>query len=152
MATVINGILSRKLPWGLVLIGVALVIAVELLGIRSLTFAVGAYLPIGTTLPIFVGGVVRWLVDQAVRKAGGDLADADSEISPGSLFASGLIAAGGIVGLIGVALKAVEATYYDNRDLLNFPHTFLDHDLVSVIAFAMLAFSLYYFARKPLKK
>jgi uncharacterized oligopeptide transporter (OPT) family protein len=152
MATVINGILSRKLPWGLVLIGVALVIAVELLGIRSLTFAVGAYLPIGTTLPIFVGGVVRWLVDQAVKRAGGDAAEADSEISPGSLFASGLIAAGGIVGLIGVALKAVEATYYDNRDLLNFPHTFLDHDLVSVVAFAMLAFSLYYFARKPLRK
>ena len=70
MATVINGILSRKLPWGLVLLGVALVIAVELLGIRSLTFAVGAYLPIGTTLPIFVGGVVRWLVDQAAKKAG----------------------------------------------------------------------------------
>ncbi len=152
MATVINGILSRKLPWGLVMLGVSLVIAVELLGVRSLTFAVGAYLPIGTTLPIFIGGVVRWLVDQAVRKAGGNNADAESEISPGSLFASGLIAAGGIVGLIGVALKAVEATYFDNRDLLNFPHTFLDNDFVSVSAFAALAFSLYYFARKPLKK
>jgi putative OPT family oligopeptide transporter len=152
MATVINGILSRKLPWGLVLLGVSLVLAIELLGIRSLTFAVGAYLPIGTTLPIFAGGVVRWLVDQAVKKAGGDAAEAESEISPGSLFASGLIAAGGIVGLIGVALKAVEATYFDNRDLLNFPHTFLDNNYVSVVAFAMLAFSLYYFARKPLKK
>jgi putative OPT family oligopeptide transporter len=152
MATVINGILSRKLPWGLVLIGVSLVIAVELLGIRSLTFAVGAYLPIGTTLPIFVGGVVRWLVDQAVKKAGGDTAETESEISPGSLFASGLIAAGGIVGLIGVALKAIEATYYNNRDLLNLPHTFLDNNYVSVLAFAALAYSLYYFARKPLKK
>ena len=152
MATVISGILNRKLPWGLVLLGVALVIAVELLGIRSLTFAVGFYLPIGTTLPIFVGGIVRWLVDQAVKKAGGDTADVDSEISPGSLFASGLIAAGGIVGLIGVALKAVEATYMDNRDILNFPHTFLDNNYVSVVAFAALAFSLYYFARKPLKK
>ncbi len=152
MATVINGILSRKLPWGLVLIGVALVIAVELLGIRSLTFAVGAYLPIGTTLPIFVGGVVRWLVDQAVKKAGGDTSEAESEISPGSLFASGLIAAGGIVGLIGVALKAIEATYYNNRDLLNLPHTFLDNNYVSVLAFAALAFALYYFARKPQKK
>ncbi len=70
MATVINGILSRKLPWGLVLLGVSLVIAVELLGIRSLTFAVGAYLPIGTTLPIFVGGVVRWMVDRAAARAG----------------------------------------------------------------------------------
>jgi len=152
MATVINGILSRKLPWGLVLLGVAMIIAIELLGIRSLSFAVGAYLPIGTTLPIFVGGVIRWLVEQASQKAGADAQETDSEISPGSLFASGLIAAGGIVGLIGVALKAVEATYYDNRDLLNLPHTFLDNNYVSVLAFAALAFALYYFARKPLRK
>ncbi len=108
MATVINGILSRKLPWGIVLLGVCLVIAVELLGIRSLTFAVGFYLPIGTTLPIFIGGVVRWMVDRAAKRAGET--DADSEISPGSLFASGLIAAGGIAGLVGVALAAIEAT------------------------------------------
>ena len=148
MATVINGILSRKLPWGLVLIGVALVIAVELLGIRSLPFAVGAYLPIGTTLPIFVGGVVRWLADQAAKRSG---EETDSEISPGSLFASGLIAAGGIVGLIGVALKAYEATF-NKGDILNFPHTFLDNNVVSVLAFAALAYALYYFARKPLQK
>jgi putative OPT family oligopeptide transporter len=151
MATVINGILSRKLPWGLVLLGVFLVIGVELLGVRSLSFAVGAYLSIGTTLAIFVGGMVRWFVDQAVAKAGGEEAEAESEISPGSLFASGLIAAGGIVGLLGVALKAVETTYLDNRDILNFPHTLLDNNYVSVGAFAMLAFSLFYFARKPLK-
>jgi putative OPT family oligopeptide transporter len=149
MATVINGILSRKLPWGLVLLGVFLVIAVELLGIRSLSFAVGAYLSIGTTLAIFVGGMVRWFVDAAVAKAGGD--DTDSEISPGSLFASGLIAAGGIVGLCGVALKGYETTF-DKGDILNFPHTFLDNNYVSVLAFAVLAFALYYFARKPLKK
>ena len=90
MATVINGILTRKLPWGLVLLGVFLVIAVELLGIRSLSFAVGAYLSIATTLAIFVGGVMRWMVDRAVAKAGGDAADTGSEISPGSLYASGL--------------------------------------------------------------
>jgi putative OPT family oligopeptide transporter len=151
MATVINGILSRKLPWGLVLVGVSLVIAVELLGIRSLTFAVGAYLPIGTTLPIFVGGVVRWFVDRAAARAGDE--DAGSDISSGSLFASGLIAAGGIAGLIGVALKAVEATYMENRDLLNFPNgNPLSHTWVSIIAFGMLAYALYYFARKPLKK
>jgi putative OPT family oligopeptide transporter len=150
MATVINGILTRKLPWGLVLIGVSLVIAVELLGIRSLPFAVGAYLPIGTTLPIFVGGVVRWMIDQVARKHG-EGADAESDISPGSLFASGLIAAGGLVGLIGVALKAYESTV-GKGDILNFPHTFLDNNYVSVVAFAALAFSLYYFARKPLKK
>ena len=151
MATVINGILTRKLPWGLVLLGVFLVIAVELLGIRSLSFAVGAYLSIGTTLAIFCGGMVRWFVDEAVKKAGGDTADVDSEISPGSLFASGLIAAGGIVGLCGVALKGYESTF-DKGDILNLPHTFLDNNYVSVAAFAALAFSLYYFARKPLKK
>ena len=150
MATVINGILSRKLAWGLVLLGVFLVIAVELLGVRSLSFAVGAYLSIGTTLAIFVGGMVRWFVDAAVKKAGGE--STESEISPGSLFASGLIAAGGIVGLIGVALKGYETTFKEGRDLLNFPHTFLDNNYVSVLAFAALAFSLYYFARKPLKK
>ena len=151
MATVINGILSRKLPWGLVLLGVFLVIGVELLGIRSLTFAVGAYLPIGTTLPIFCGGVVRWIVDQAARRAG-DTENIDSEISPGSLFAAGLIAAGGIVGLLGVSLKAIEMSYFDSRDILNIPHTFLDNNYVSVAAYAALAYALYYFARKPLKK
>jgi uncharacterized oligopeptide transporter (OPT) family protein len=149
MATVISGILNRKLPWGLVLLGVFLVIAVELSGIRSLSFAVGAYLSIGTTLAIFCGGMVRWFVDEAVKKAGGE--STDSEISPGSLFASGLIAAGGIVGLVGVALKGYESTF-DKGDLLNFPHTFLDNNYVSVLAFAALAFALYYFARKPLKK
>ena len=151
MATVINGILSRKLPWGLVMLGVFLVAAVELLGIRSLSFAVGAYLSIGTTLAIFCGGAVRWFVDQAVKRAGGDVDEAESEISPGSLYASGLIAAGGIVGLFGVALKGYETTA-DKGDILNFPHTFLDHTWVSVVAFALLAYSLYYFARKPLKK
>ncbi len=95
--------------------------------------------------------MVRWFVDQAVKKAGGDTTDVDSEISPGSLFASGLIAAGGIVGLCGVALKGYESTF-DKGDILNFPHTFLDNNYVSVAAFAALAFSLHYFARKPLKK
>jgi uncharacterized oligopeptide transporter (OPT) family protein len=70
MATVVNGILSRKLPWALVPLGVALVIAVELLGIRSLTFALGTYLSIATTLAIFVGGVMRWMVDCAMAKGG----------------------------------------------------------------------------------
>jgi uncharacterized oligopeptide transporter (OPT) family protein len=148
MATVINGILTRKLPWGLVLLGVFLVIAVELLGIRSLSFAVGAYLSIATTLAIFVGGVVRWMVDSAVAKAGGGT-DTDSEISPGSLYASGLIAAGGIVGLMGVALKLYEAAT-GHIDIIKFPRTFLFNDWISVGMFALLAFSLYYFARKPL--
>jgi putative OPT family oligopeptide transporter len=149
MATVINGILTRKLPWGLVMLGVFLVVAVELLGIRSLSLAVGAYLSIGTTLAIFTGGVVRWMVDAAAARAGESEENAD--VSPGSLYASGLIAAGGLVGLLGVALKGYE-TFFNKPNPIGLPHTFLYHDGVSVVAFLLLAFSLYYFARKPLKK
>jgi putative OPT family oligopeptide transporter len=154
MATVINGILSRKLPWGLVFLGVFLVLAVEVLGVRSLSFAVGAYLSIGTTLAMFCGGIVRWMVDRAVAKAGGSEEDTSSEISPGSLYASGLIAAGGVMGLAGVALKLYE-TATGNEVRLWFPagsaiYNLLQHQAISIVAFAVLAFSLYYFARKPL--
>lgn len=151
MATVINGILSRKLPWSLVLLGVALVCGIELLGIRSLTFAVGAYLSIGTTLAIFCGGFVRWLADQAAARAGESAkSEAESEVSSGSLFASGLIAAGGIMGLLGVALKVLEE-FVTHKPLPHFAVTNpLYKDPVSVVAFLALAFSLYYFARKPL--
>jgi hypothetical protein len=177
MATVINGILSRKLPWTLVLLGVALVIVVELLGIRSLTFAVGAYLSIATTLAIFVGGVMRWMVDRAMLHHAAKQAttnpevidpetglpvptsvtpalDNESEISPGSLYASGLIAAGGIVGLLGVCARLVEGVseqHGGHWKLFSFsPDNPLHHDWVSVAMFALLAFSLYHFARKPL--
>ena len=178
MATVINGILSRKLPWTLVLLGVVLVIVVELLGIRSLTFAVGAYLSIATTLAIFVGGVMRWMVDRAMvqHRARTGLAanpevddpetglpvptsvtsalDNESEISPGSLYASGLIAAGGIVGLLGVGARLLEGLseqHGGHWQLFHFSaHNPLYRDWVSVVMFALLAFSLYYFARKPL--
>ena len=149
MATVINGILTQKLPWGLVLMGVSIVIAVELLGIRSLSFAVGSYLSIGTTLAMFVGGVVRWMVDAALKRAGQD-AD-EGEISPGALYASGLIAAGGIVGLIGVAIKAYESLT-GNHIPIQFPEIpYLHSDGTAVVMFAVLAFSLFYFARKPIK-
>jgi putative OPT family oligopeptide transporter len=150
MATVINGILSRKLPWSLVLLGVALVIGIELLGVRSLTFAVGAYLSIGTTLAIFVGGVVRWMVDQALaRRGNGPKTEVESEISSGSLYASGLIAAGGIMGLVGVCVKLYEAA--TDKVVPSFSETNpLHKDWVSVVMFAALAFSLYYFARRPL--
>ena len=150
MATVINGILTQKLPWGLVMLGVFLVIAIELLGIRSLSLAVGAYLSIGTTLAIFTGGVVRALVDWAAKRTGNS-EEVDSDVSPGSLYASGLIAAGGIVGLIGVALKGYE-TVLNKPNPIGWPHTFLYNPCVSVVAFGLLAYSLFYFARKPLKK
>jgi putative OPT family oligopeptide transporter len=150
MATVINGILSRRLPWSLVLLGVALVVGIELLGIRSLTFAVGAYLSIGTTLAIFCGGVVRYLVDQAAAKRGtGALTEAEKEVSSGSLLASGLIAAGGIVGLAGVGLKLLESVTHKPTPHFS-PNNPLYNDWVSVIAFAALAYAIYYFAIKPM--
>ena len=148
MATVINGILTRKLPWGLVMLGVFLVIGVELLGIRSLSFAVGAYLSIGTTLAIFTGGVVRWLVDVAARK---NSSEDEGDASSGSLFASGLIAAGGIMGLLGVINSYVQMKW-TLPNYIALPHGILYHDVVSVISFTALAYALYYFASKPLAK
>jgi putative OPT family oligopeptide transporter len=94
MSTIIKGLLSQNLPWGLVLCGVSVSLVLELCGIRSLSFAVGSYLPIATTAPIFVGGVVRWVVE---RKTG---AASESEISSGTLFSSGLIAGGSIAGIL----------------------------------------------------
>ena len=151
MATVISGILSRKLPWGLVLLGVSIVFTVELLGIRSLAFAVGAYLSIGTTLAIFVGGIMRWMVDAAVKKAGGD-AEAEGDVSPGSLYASGLIAAGGISRLDRRGAQVLRDNVCQGRP---------DRAAKQRSMFTQLGFSagvcgagvqLYYFARKPLKK
>lgn len=104
MATVINGILNRRLPWRLVFLGVFLVIAIEILGVRSLPFAVGSYISIGTTMAMFLGGLVRWLAEQGVEKKSG----AESEVSPGALYSSGLIAAGGVFGLLAIVLNLLE--------------------------------------------
>ena len=200
--TIISRFLDVLWSYPAVLLGVALVIAIELLGIRSLTFAVGAYLSIATTLAIFVGGVMRWMVDRAMlhhhaRTAAASYQtslglwntdrpaffsrhpdfdetnpdhldpanglpvptsvtpslDAESEISPGSLYASGLIAAGGIVGLLGVVVKLYEAA--TEKSIPRFPASFSAHspfhDWTSILMFALLAYSLFYLARKPLE-
>jgi putative OPT family oligopeptide transporter len=146
MSVVINGILTRKLPWGLVLLGVMLVIAVELLGIRSLSFAVGSYLSIGTTAAIFCGGLVKALAERGMKQT------EEGEASPGALYASGLIAAGGIVGLLAIVVKLMEGWGWIPSGVLTFgPKLGLDtSNLLAVIAFAALSFSLYFYARKPL--
>src|SRR5438067_8969016 len=95
MATIIKGLLSQNLPWGLVLIGIFISVALELCGVRSLSFAVGSYLPIATTAPIMVGGLVRAFVE---RKTGA--AAAESEVGAGTLFSSGLIAGGSLCGIL----------------------------------------------------
>lgn len=104
MALVVDGILTQRLPWGLVLIGAFLAIAMEIFGLPSLAVAVGVYLPISTSAAIFVGGTVRWFVDRrsainaANVAAASDHGDADS--GSGVLFSSGLIAGGAITGLV----------------------------------------------------
>jgi putative OPT family oligopeptide transporter len=98
MSTIIKGLLSQNLPWGLVLVGVFISVTLELCGIRSLSFAVGSYLPIQTTAPIFVGGLVRWFVERKTGHA------EESEISSGTLFSSGLIAGGSLAGILYAAL------------------------------------------------
>jgi len=127
---------------------------VELLGIRSLSFAVGSYLSIGTTAAIFCGGVVRWLAERDRP------ARAEDETGPGALYASGLIAAGGVFGLLAIALTLLGQVKTRFAWLAWFPtrwsavgaHLGLqDKPVVAVIAFALLGFSLYHFARKPLE-
>jgi putative OPT family oligopeptide transporter len=94
MATIIKGLLSRNLPWGLVLVGVFIAVTLELCGIHSLSFAVGSYLPIATTAPIFVGGLVRAYVE---RRSGGVQ---ETDVGAGTLFSSGLIAGGSLCGIL----------------------------------------------------
>src|SRR5438445_36198 len=87
MALITDGILTHRLPWALVLIGVFLTIAIELMGVQSLPVAVGVYLPITTSAGMFAGGIVRWLVERRVRSANRSLAEIES--GPGVLFAGG---------------------------------------------------------------
>ena len=163
MATVINGILNQRLPWRLVLMGVALVVAVEILGVRSLAFAVGSYLSIATTATMFAGGLVRWLVETTSKKQD------EGEASPGALYSSGLIAAGGVFGLLGIIIALLQDPEISNRvphwvssvlglpwrpDLFSFGPKFLGplaaSNLFSLFMFLVLAASLFYFARKKL--
>jgi putative OPT family oligopeptide transporter len=106
MSYIIKGILDAKLPWALVLFGVMIAIVLELSGIPSLAFAVGVYLPISSSAPLFVGGLIRWLVDRARRqellklKLSEEQIVAEGDKSPGVLLASGYIAGGAIAGII----------------------------------------------------
>jgi putative OPT family oligopeptide transporter len=112
---IIDGTLGGKLPWGLVLVGVFLAIIMELVGVSSLPFAVGLYLPIETSAGVFVGGMVRLLVDRQ-RK---DQTESEAEFSPGVLMASGLIAGGSIAGVVQSLITLSEAdAKFDLSELL----------------------------------
>jgi putative OPT family oligopeptide transporter len=163
MATVINGILNQRLPWRLVLMGVALVIAVEVLGVRSLAFATGSYLSIATTSAMFAGGLVRVLVEATTKKKD------ESEASPGALYSSGLIAAGGVFGLLGIIINLLQDPEVSTHtphwvsailrlpwrpDLFSFGPKLMGplatSNVFAMIMFVLLAGSLFYFARKKL--
>jgi putative OPT family oligopeptide transporter len=166
MATVISGILNQRLPWRLVLMGVAMVLAVEILGVRSLAFATGMYLSIATTAAMFAGGLVRLAVEASMKEK---QSDAESEASPGALYSSGLIAAGGIFGLLGIVIALLQDPEISNRvphwlttvlglpwraDLFSIGPRLLGglatSNLFGAFMFLLLAGSLYYFARKKL--
>jgi uncharacterized oligopeptide transporter (OPT) family protein len=108
MATLIKGLLSFNLDWQFVLVGVFLAITMELCGVKSLSFAVGAYLPLSTTLPIFAGGAIKGLVD--IRAKSRNEYIGDDELGRGSLFATGLVAGGALMGVIYAFLMAFETT------------------------------------------
>ena len=100
MATLIKGILSFNLDWQYVFVGIFLAVVMELCGIRSLSFAVGAYLPLSTTLPIAIGGAIKGLIDHKKKKDHIVTTAEEDELGKGSLFATGLVAGGAVAGVI----------------------------------------------------
>ena len=131
-AVIIDGIMSQKLPWGLVMLGVALTIVLQLIGVPSLAFAVGVYLPLSTTLPIFLGGVLRAVVDH-VRK----FSEAESDTSPGVLMSTGLIAGGSLAGIGLVVLVAME-NFAKQIDFSTVSGDVTTHPISAFLAFAVL--------------
>ncbi len=160
MSYIIKGILDQRLPWGLVLFGVMIAIVLEMSGIPSLAFAVGVYLPLSSSSPIFVGGMIRWLVDRKRRKelAHAKLSEeqlaAESDKSAGVLMASGYIAGGAIAGII----IAFMAGVFDQVDVFfttwaRANNPFFEGpsaDLLSLIPFIGLAVLLYMVGREML--
>ncbi|MBC7369558.1 MAG: oligopeptide transporter, OPT family [Undibacterium sp.] len=157
---IIKGILDRKLPWALVLLGVMIAITLELCGVPSLVFAVGVYLPISASAPLFVGGAIRWLVDRAMRKKAGyaqmgeEEFIAETDKSPGVLLASGYIAGGAIAGIViaflAGALSDTDAALQKWADASNPFYAGPNSDLLSLLPFALITGFLYLVAREKL--
>ena len=161
MSYIIKGILNRQLPWGLVLLGVMIALVLEMSGIPSLAFAVGVYLPLSSSSPIFIGGMIRWLADRYIRHkhAGSDLTEeqlvAEGDKSPGVLMASGYIAGGAIAGIIIAFLAGVPSfeSFNHRLDEIASKNPFVSGasaDLISCIPFALLCILLYLVGREIL--
>lgn len=153
MATLIKGVLSFNLDWQYVLVGVFIAIVVELCGIKALSFAIGLYLPLATTLPIFAGGLIRGVVDWQQKRKGEHLASEEEDLGKGNLFATGLVAGGAIAGVI-VAILSVNGTIANALSKLSFEHNIseliggpLSFELLGVLFFAALGGLLYKVAR-----
>lgn len=163
MSYIIKGILSHKLPWALVLLGVMIAIVLEMSGIPSLAFAVGVYLPLASSSPIFIGGMIRWLVDRFLRRKkfkGHDLTHdelvAEGDKSPGVLLASGYIAGGALAGIViafveGVPnLAGVKRRVEEWSTAHNPFFNGANADLLALIPFAVLCILLYLVGRDVL--
>lgn len=151
MATLIKGLLAQELPWGLVFVGMLISVVFELCGVRSLAVAVGVYLPLATTFPIFIGGMVHALVGFFTKKK----TEGESELSSGMLYSTGLVAGGSLAGIAIAVVAGVREGYW--AKVLNFGEKYnliggLGNyaDLVSVGAFLLLCILLIRAASKKL--
>src|SRR5258707_10508904 len=153
---IIKGVLDRQLPWALVLLGVVTSITLEMCGIPSLAFAVGVYLPLSTSSPIFIGGLIRWLVDAARRRRLRNLTDeqlaAEADRSPGVLLSSGYIAGGAIAGIViaflAGAFDRVDAALNDWSEAHNPFFHGPRSDLLALIPFLLICALLYIVGRE----
>jgi putative OPT family oligopeptide transporter len=161
MSYIIKGILNRQLPWGLVLLGVMIALVLEMSGIPSLAFAVGVYLPLSSSSPIFIGGMIRWLADLYIRRKyhGLNLTEeqltAEGDKSPGVLMASGYIAGGAIAGILIAFIAGVPSLqgFNDKLDAMAAKNPFVSGahaDLISCIPFVILTLLLYLVGREVL--
>jgi OPT family oligopeptide transporter len=154
MATLIRGLLAFNLDWQFVMVGVALAITVELCGVGALSFAVGAYLPLSTTAPIFAGGLLRSFVDRAARRRGDSPAHSESELGPGNLFATGLVAGGAVAGVV-VALVSAKDSWARAIGRLSLEHNLTGrlgqggYQVLGLACFAAMAAALWRVARRP---
>ncbi|HKP05167.1 MAG TPA: oligopeptide transporter, OPT family [Chthoniobacterales bacterium] len=155
---IIKGILGGQLPWGLVLLGVFIAIVLELSGVSALAFAVGVYLPFSTSAPVFVGGMVRWLVDRYTRSkhAGSALSEdeliAEGDKSSGVLLSSGYIAGGTLAGVIFAFINIPWKEWLDAfQKWAELHNPFFEgpqSDLLSMIPFVALCVLLYLVGRE----
>ena len=162
MSYIIKGILGGQLPWGLVILGAMIAVVLELAGISSLAFAVGVYLPLSSTTPILIGGIIRWAVDRWIRGtkyAGRSLTEdqlvAEGDKSPGVLMASGYIAGGAIAGIIFAFIQGVPFMAGFNAAIQAFaernPMTTGEFaDVLALIPFAILIIVLYLAGREKI--